>query len=264
MVSQTSKYDLPLSAFNASESAQMECLLVDLRHLYHERNQALVKVSRAHHDALYRLARAAELRDDDTGIHIVRLGFIAEQLARLLNCEEPWARMLRLAAPMHDIGKIGIPDSVLKKPGALTPSERAIMNRHPAMGSEILARSGIALFDFAAEVALSHHERWNGTGYPSGLAGEAIPLSGRIVAVVDFFDAVTMDRCYRPAFSDTEALRMLGEERGRAFDPDIVDVFTRHADQLIATRDRVNHGQFSFKDLVGPGADGLLFESAGP
>ncbi len=264
MYSQALKPDRSISAFNPIASAQMECIVADLGHLYRERNQALANVTRAHHDALYRLARAAELRDDDTGIHIVRIGFIAGQLARLLECEESWARMLRLAAPMHDIGKIGIPDSVLKKAGALTPSERVIMNQHPAMGSEILARSGIALFDFAAEVALSHHERWNGTGYPAGLAGKAIPLSGRIVAVVDFFDALTMDRCYRPAFSDAQALRMLGEERGRAFAPDIVDVFMRHADQLIATRDRVNHGQFSFKELASIGIDDLHLESSRP
>jgi len=264
MTSETLALDQPGMAFGGSATAQLACLVDDFRRLHQERSRALANVSLAQQDTLYRLAQAAELRDDDTGIHIVRIGFIAEQLARFLGCEASWARMLRMAAPMHDIGKIGIPDSVLKKPGALTPQERAIMNQHPAMGSDILAGSGIALFDLAAEVALSHHERWNGAGYPSGLAGEAIPFSGRIVAVVDFFDALTMDRCYRPAFPDAQALCMLDDERGKAFDPHIVDVFRRHADQLMATRDSVNHGQLSFRELAGTPLDDLLLQHPCP
>jgi putative two-component system response regulator len=237
-------------SFDAAAAAQMECMLRDLGRVYRERNEALQEVARAHHDALFRLALAAEFRDDDTGAHIVRMGYLAERLARLAGQPADWAAMLRKAAPMHDVGKIGIPDGVLKKPGSFTPEERAVMNRHPEIGAGILGQSRIPLFQLAAEVALSHHERWDGSGYPNGLAGTAIPLAGRLVAVVDFFDALTMDRCYRVAFSDTQALQMLGAEAGRAFDPDLVALFLRHAQAMVALRDDINQRQPNFADLA--------------
>lgn len=236
-------------AFADAASAQMEKLVSDMGRLYQERNEALKEVALAHHDALLRLARAAEFRDDDTGVHIVRIGFLAWALALRLGQPSVWALLLRQAAPMHDIGKIGVPDQVLKKPGSFTPDERAAMNEHARMGAEILGRSRIALFQLAAEVSLTHHERWDGTGYPAGLQGDAIPLSGRIVAVVDFFDALTMDRCYRPAFSDERALAMLAEQRGKAFDPQIVDVFLEHARDMIELRNLVNRLGLGFDDL---------------
>ena len=233
-------------AFDAGASAQMEKMLADLGRMYRERNAALDALERAHHDALMRLAIAAELRDDDTGAHIMRLGYLAEHLARLLGVNGERAQMLRLAAPMHDIGKLGVPDEVLKKPGQLTEQERAQMQTHPRMGADILGSSDIPLFALAAEVALHHHERWDGNGYPQGLSGEAIPLSGRIVAVVDYFDALTMDRCYRPAFADDRALAMLAEQAGSAFDPQIVAVFLAHAPELIALREWVNSSKPGF------------------
>jgi len=239
------------NCFSADAGAQMERLVADLGRMYRERNEALNEVARAHHDALLRLSRAAEMRDDDTGVHIVRIGYLASALARLLGEDEAWSLLLRQAAPMHDIGKIGVPDEVLKKPASLTPEERAVMNQHPRMGAEILGRSRIPLFQLAAEVALSHHERWDGGGYPAGLAGTAIPLSGRIVAVADFFDALTMDRCYRPAFADDHALGMLQAQRGAAFDPRVVDVFLAHAPEIIALRDDINHKSLGFEALSG-------------
>ena len=124
------------------------------------------------------------------------------------------------------------------------------MNQHASMGADILGKSRIPLFQLAAELALSHHEKWDGTGYPSALAGDAIPISGRIVAVVDFFDALTMDRVYRKAFSYEKALAMLLEQRGKAFDPTIVDTFMTHADALIALRERINQAHPTFADLV--------------
>lgn len=238
--------DTPPLAFDAQASAQMERLLADLGHMYRERNAALVALEQAHHEALMRLAVAAELRDDDTGTHIVRLGYLAEALARHLGVPAARAQMLRLAAPMHDIGKLGVPDDVLKKPGQLTSDERARMQDHPRMGADILGRSSIPVFALAAEVALHHHERWDGKGYPQGLQGEDIPLSGRIVAVVDYFDALTMDRCYRPAFADDRALAMLADQSGCAFDPAIVSTFLAHAAELIALREWVNTTQPGF------------------
>ena len=238
------------NSFSEAASQQMVRLVEDFGRMYRERNEALEEVTRAHHDVLFRLSLAAELKDDDTGVHIIRIGFLSEALALLLGRPKAEARMLRKAAPMHDIGKIGIPDEVLKKPGSFAPQERATMNQHAAMGAELLGRSRIPLFQMAAELALSHHERWDGTGYPSQLSGEAIPLSGRIVAVVDFFDALTMDRCYRMAFSDAIALEMLAGQRGLAFEPRIVDAFIANADALVALRERINRVHPTFNDLV--------------
>jgi putative two-component system response regulator len=239
--------------FDPAAWAQMERMVEDLGRMYRERNEALQEVARAHHDALFRLALAAEYRDDDTGQHIVRMGFLAEALSLATGSDARYAAMLRKAAPMHDVGKIGIPDAVLKKPGRFNAQERQVMNQHPMLGAAILGQSRIPLFQLAAEVALSHHERWDGSGYPAGRRGLEIPLSGRIVAIVDFFDALTMDRCYRPAFSDEQALAMLTEERGRAFDPDLVDLFLSRAGRMITLRDRINRLQPSFAEL----ADGV-------
>ncbi len=238
------------NSFAPAASAQMEMMVADFGRMYRERNEALEEVARAHHDALLRLALAADFKDDDTGVHIVRIGYLSEALALSIGQGAGWAGMLRKAAPMHDIGKIGIPDNVLKKPGLLDPEERRVMNRHSEIGAEILGRSRIALFQLAAEIALSHHERFDGTGYPRQLGGESIPLSGRIVAVADFFDALTMDRVYRPAFSDAVALAMLREQRGKAFDPRVVDTFLASAPQLIALRNEVNLARPTFESLV--------------
>jgi len=228
---------------------QMMRLVTDLRRMYRERNEALQEVSRAHHEALFRLALAAETRDDETGVHIVRIGFLAEALALAAGMSAGEAAMLRQAAPLHDVGKIGIPDGVLKKPGPLLADERAVMDQHPALGASILGQSRIPLFRMAADVALTHHERWDGTGYPNRLSGEQIPLGGRLVAVVDFFDALTMDRCYRKAFTDQRALDMLRAQRGHAFDPRLVDVFLEAAPRFIALRDRINALQPRFSVL---------------
>ena len=236
--------------FDPAAARQMEKIISDLGRMYQERNQALEEVTRAHHEALFLLSMAAEYKDDDTGVHIVRLGFLAEALALFLGQPRKYALMLRKAAPMHDIGKIGIPDQVLKKPGPFTPQEREIMNRHSTIGADILGKSRIELFQMAAEIALTHHERWDGTGYPHQLAGAAIPLSGRIVTLVDFYDALTMDRVYRPAFSHAKALEMMAAERGKAFDPDIVDCFMRHSDALWALRERVAQKRLTFADLT--------------
>lgn len=237
-------------AFDPQSFAQMQRMVLDMGEVYRKHKLALEEVTRAHHEALFRLALAAEYRDDDTGAHIVRMGFVAEEIALLAGMPAEQAAMLRMTAPMHDVGKIGISDRVLKKPGPFNADERLEMNRHPEMGAHILGASHIPLFAMAAEVALSHHERWDGGGYPKGLKGEDIPLAGRIAAVADFFDAITMDRCYRAAFSDERALEMLQAESGKAFDPHLVDVFIANAPRIVALRDRINQIEPSFGDLV--------------
>jgi putative two-component system response regulator len=226
----------------AAALAQLQRYANDLKHLMREKDEALAQIERAHLHSLTVLARAAEYRDDETGVHMDRVGALAELLARLLGYTAREARTLRLAAPMHDIGKIAIPDQVLKKPGQYTLAERAIMNNHTVIGAEIIGQSDIPLFTMAAQVAVTHHENWDGSGYPFGLVGEQIAWCGRIVAIIDFFDALTMDRVYRKAFSDERARDMLLEQRGRKFDPDMLDVFLSNMDDFTALRDSINDG----------------------
>lgn len=236
--------------FDEAAAQQMLRFIEDFGHVYRERNKALDDLTRAHNEALLQLCMAAEARDDDTSVHIVRIGYLAQKLALLLGSTPAFASLLRRAAPMHDIGKIGTPDHVLKKAGPLTQEEREIIQRHPQIGAEIIGKSSVPVFRMAAEVALTHHERFDGTGYPRRLAGEDIPLSGRITAIVDFYDALTMDRVYRPAMSPATALRMLVEQSGTAFDPVIVHTFVQHFDQLDALRQKITQERPCFADLI--------------
>lgn len=174
-------------------------------------------------DTIYRLAAAAEFKDKDTSEHLHRMSRYSEILARKLGMPEDWIALLKLAAPMHDIGKIGVPDAVLNKPGKLDAAEWDEMKKHPIYGGEILKNPSAEALILSETIALYHHEWWNGKGYPHGLAGEAIPIEARIVAVADAFDALTSKRVYKPPFPLEKALAILEEEKGTHFDPVIVD-----------------------------------------
>jgi putative two-component system response regulator len=187
-----------------------------------ERTRAL---DLAHLEILERLAHAGEFRDDDTGQHTRRVGDLAARLGNALGLSGEETEMLRMAAPLHDLGKIGVPDAILLKPGALTPEERAQMERHTTIGAGILSRGGSAMVRLAERIALSHHERWDGTGYPQGLAGEAIGLESRIVAVADVFDALSHDRPYRLAWSHADVIAEITRQSGTHFDPQVVSAF---------------------------------------
>ena len=174
-------------------------------------------------EILNRLARAAEFRDDATGEHTRRVGETAAALAGALGLPAAEVELIGRAAPLHDVGKIGIPDAILLKPGRLTIEEFEIMKTHTTIGAEILAGSRFPLLQLAQQIALTHHERWDGTGYPRGLKGEAIPLVGRVVAVADAFDAMTHDRPYRKALSTPEAWEILWEGAGAQWDAGLVE-----------------------------------------
>ncbi len=180
---------------------------------------------KAQEEMLHRLAAAGEARDDDTGRHTQRVGQLAARVGAALGLPPSRTALIGQAAPLHDIGKIGIPDSVLLKPGKLTPEEFATMRSHTTIGARILADGQCDMVRMAAAIARSHHERWDGTGYPDGLAGESIPIEARIVGLVDVFDALTHDRPYRPAWRYERVLEYVAGERGRHFDPAICDVF---------------------------------------
>jgi putative two-component system response regulator len=172
-----------------------------------------------------RLVSAAEYRDDETGSHIRRIGLVSASLAKEMGLDTSTVDDIRIAAPMHDIGKIGVPDNILRKPGRLTPEEFNIVKEHTTIGAQILDGSDIRLIRMAKDIALYHHERWNGMGYPTGLSGEDIPLYARIVAVVDVFDALSSPRVYKPAFSVEKTVGIIKAERGEHFDPQVLDVF---------------------------------------
>jgi len=179
------------------------------------------------------LSRAAEYKDDETGSHIMRIGASAALIASALGQDPEWVELLRLAAPMHDVGKIGIPDNILLKPGAFTAEERAIMNRHAQIGFDILHDEAHSpLLELAAEVALYHHEKWDGSGYPAGLRGEAIPLAARIVALCDVYDALRSTRPYKQAWPAERAQQLIRTEAGRHFDPQLVQVIEGLFEQI--------------------------------
>ena|ERR1700674_1367154 len=183
------------------------------------------QLAEAQLEILDRLAIAAEYRDDDTGQHTKRVGKLTAIIASGLGQSEDQVEVLRLAATLHDVGKIGVPDRVLMKPDKLTAEEFEIIKSHTNIGAEILGKSRFSILQMAREIAVSHHERWDGTGYPQGLKGEQIPLSGRLVAVADVFDALTHERPYKKAWPLEKAIAEIKAQSGRQFDPHLVNVF---------------------------------------
>lgn len=189
-------------------------------------------------EIIRRLGRAAEYKDNETGLHVIRMSHYAMLLAKACGMSDADAELLLNAAPMHDIGKIGIPDSILLKPGKLTPDEWAVMRRHPLIGAEIIGEHKSKLLEWARLIALTHHEKWDGTGYPQGLKGEEIPRIARIVAVVDVFDALTTRRPYKDAWPVEAALQYLEEHSGKHFDPQLVTLFASIIPSVLEVRDR--------------------------
>lgn len=187
--------------------------------------QRTLQLQEAQLETLRRLAQAAEFRDDDTGQHTQRVGELSARLAQVAGLDDEMVSHIRLAAPLHDIGKIGIPDAILLKPGKLTPEEFAVMQRHTTIGAAILADGQSSFVQVAETIALAHHERWDGGGYPHGLSGAEIPLAARIVGIADFFDALTHERPYRGAVPRPAVIELMREGSGRHFDPDLLGIF---------------------------------------
>lgn len=218
-------YGEHLEVLVAERTRELEKAVVGLK-------QAGKAVERAYEQSLSRLAEAAEFRDGETGLHIRRVGLYVRVLAKACGCSREEVRFLMRASPMHDVGKVAVRDAVLLKPGRLTKDEFEEMKRHTIDGAKILAGRGSPLMQLAQEIALTHHEKWDGSGYPRGLRGEDIPFSGRVTALADVFDALTTNRIYRPAFPYSLALNLLREESGRHFDPRIVNAFFGILDEV--------------------------------
>jgi response regulator RpfG family c-di-GMP phosphodiesterase len=197
---------------------------------------AVQEVHEREHETVIRLARAAEFRDPETGAHIVRMARYSALIARRVGMSQEDQDTLLMAAPMHDVGKLGTPDHILLKRGKLTPEELVIMRQHAQIGHEILKDSSSPVLKMAAQIAVSHHEKYDGSGYPNGLVGKQIPLVGRIVAVADVFDALTSQRSYKPAWPLEHARDFLQQGRGNHFDPQCIDEFLAAWDEVLAIR----------------------------
>ena len=219
----------------ADRAVHLAALVDEQTHEIREREKELI----------FRLSRAAEFRDPETGAHIQRMAHYSHLIARQLKLGPKVEKLILEAAPMHDVGKIGIPDYILLKPGKLTHEEFELMKGHARLGYELLKDSASEVLQAGAEIAFSHHEKFDGSGYPQGLKGEAIPLLGRIVAVADVFDALTSERPYKRAWSLDDARRFLEEGRGAHFDATCVDA-------LLSAWDEVYDIQQRFQDAVPP------------
>lgn len=198
-----------------------------------EVRKATAKIIERERETIFCLSRATEFRDPETGAHIVRMAHYSRHIANVLNLTVDQQDLLLEAAPMHDIGKVGISDGILLKPGKLTDEEFAVMKNHPTIGFELLNASTSPLLKVAAEIAYTHHEKFDGSGYPRGLAGNDIPLFGRIVAVADVFDALTSERPYKKAWTIDLAIDMLREGAGTHFDPACVEAFLSDFDEVL-------------------------------
>jgi len=200
--------------------------------------QSFEKIKVASLDTIYRLSRAAEYKDEDMGAHIQRMSHYAAIVAHKVGLNEETTETILYAAPMHDVGKIGIPDQILLKPGRLDPDEWEIMKQHSILGAQILEGSDAESIKLAEVIALTHHEKWDGSGYPKGLKGSEIPLAGRITAIADVFDALTFKRPYREPFPLQEAFTVIKEGRGSHFDPQVVDAFFAAKDETLSIKEK--------------------------
>ena len=223
----------------------------DLNSAVLELKAANQEIQEAYLDTIYRLVPAAEYKDEDTGDHIVRMSRYAALIAEKIGLPDRDVQNILYAAPMHDIGKVGIPDSILMKPGKLTDEEFDFMKTHTTIGAKILADSKAAILKIAEQIALSHHEKWNGKGYPQGLSGDEIPLFGRIVGLADVFDALTSKRPYKDSFPVEVAIGIIKKESGQHFDPDVVDVFLENIDEILKINSELSSAKrVSFSDFA--------------
>jgi len=229
-----SRAELLVRVTNLLESKAYQDLLKDQQKILEDEViRRTSQLKNASLEAIIRLTKAAEYKDQDTGSHIQRMSLYGHLLATELGMEPAWTETFLYATSMHDVGKIGIPDKILLKPGKLDGYEWDIMMQHTVIGGKILANSSYPIIEMGERIALTHHERWDGKGYPHQLSGKEIPLEGRISAIADVFDALTSRRPYKQAFTIKKSLNILKEESGRSFDPALINAFFKIIDELI-------------------------------
>ncbi|MBV1786845.1 HD domain-containing protein [Marinobacterium sp. D7] len=197
------------------------------------------EIEETQREVVFTMGAIGESRSKETGNHVKRVAEYSKLFALYYGVDPDQAELLKQASPMHDIGKVAIPDSILNKPGRLDDEELEVMRTHAQLGHEMLAYSTRPLLKLAATVALEHHEKWDGSGYPRGLKGKDIHIAGRITALADVFDALGSDRCYKKAWDDERIFALFREERGRHFDPDLIDIFFEHIDEFLEIREQL-------------------------
>jgi len=243
---------LKVKAYNDHMKNYQKELEAEVAKRTEQLQEAYQKITTASLETIHRLSRAAEYKDEDTGAHIQRMSNYSAAIARRLGLNPTTIERILLAAPMHDVGKIGIPDHILLKPGRLDEEEWKIMRRHPRIGASILEGSDRGFIKLAEVIALTHHEKWDGTGYPRRLQGEEIPLVGRIVAVADVFDALMSKRPYKEPFPLEKSLEIIREGRGGHFDPDVVEAFLSSLDEVLAIKEKYkDEKQSRLVEMVG-------------
>ncbi|WP_108944559.1 response regulator [Shewanella halifaxensis] len=231
----------PVSAPVVKARVKTHLALYDQKRLLEQEVKARTKeLEDTRFEIIRRLGRAAEYKDNETGLHVIRMSHYARLLAVESGLPDKYCELIYNAAPMHDIGKIGTPDAILKKPDKLNEQEWLEMQRHAEIGAEIIGEHNDPLLEMARRIALTHHEKWDGTGYPNGLSGEEIPIEGRIVAIADVFDALTSIRPYKQAWSVAETMDLFERESGKHFDPELVVHFKQVIDEAIKIRDSYN------------------------
>ena len=230
--------------FDITEVTQRISNMLEIRLLHNQvRDQNLIleekviirtrELEETRREAILRLGRAAEYRDNETGMHVIRMSRLSAKLAKEIGLSDDECQLILQASPMHDVGKIGIPDEILLKPGKLDEAEWVIMKKHPEIGAGILSGSESKIIQLAETISLTHQERWDGSGYPNNLKGEEIPLVGRVVAICDVFDALTSKRYYKEAFSIEKAMEIIEQASGKDFEPYLVDTFKKVLPEMI-------------------------------
>jgi len=219
--------------------SQLHEYAIALNDTVKQAKEANTELKNSYLDTIRRLVMVAEFKDEDTGDHISRMSRYCALIAEKLGLPSEECSIIFSAAPMHDVGKVSIPDAIMMKPGKLTKVEFEVIKAHTTVGARILSNSKAILIQCAEQIALSHHEKWNGKGYPHGLAGEDIPLTGRIVGLADVFDALTSRRPYKDPYPVEVAREIITKERGEHFDPDVTDVFLDHFDDMLQIKKEV-------------------------
>lgn len=251
---QLKKYADDLSKVYQSEKQKRKELEVANKQLVKfadDLNKTVKELQGAYLDTINRLVLAAEYKDEDTGDHIVRMSRYSAFIAEKLGLPAREVQNIRYAAPMHDVGKIGIPDNILMKPAKLTDEEFDFMKTHTNIGAKILAKSKAEILRLAWQIAISHHEKWNGRGYPQGFSVDKIPIAGRIVGLADVFDALTSKRPYKVPYPIEVAVDIIKKERGEHFDPDVADIFLENIDEFVKIKEEVGSAEdVSLTDFV--------------
>jgi putative two-component system response regulator len=241
---------LKIKAYNDHMLNYQKELEGNVAHRTSQLREALAKLKGASLETIHRLSRAAEYKDEGTGAHLQRMSHYSVSIATTMGLDTAFVEGIRYAAPMHDTGKIGIPDRILLKQGKLNRIEWQIMKDHTVIGAQIMAGSNTSFIQQAEVIALSHHERWDGRGYPQGLKGKQIPLAGRITAVADVFDALTSKRPYKEAFPLEKSMEIIEKDKGKHFDPEVVDAFFAATDEILATRKAIAENNYTSKFLA--------------